>query len=197
MLSPVASANELFKKHQLGLRIGMWNQVADTRTEIGYGSVSTSVEGTGPTASIYYNYYIQENIALHLKMGALAASVETDVNSTVDTKTAIISQIMFGGQYYFLEPNSDSAAKPYINLSAGPFIGNQTKTSSGKTVVVESRTESSIALQLSIGCDFTISEYFYLGASLGYNLMSDFSEPIGGSDNYSGPVFGLDLGFTF
>lgn len=31
------------------------------------------------------------------------------------------------------------------------------------------------------------------GITLGYNLMTDFAEPIGGSRNYSGPEFGIAL----
>ena len=30
-----------------------------------------------------------------------------------------------------------------------------------------------------------------LGARLGYNLMADFDEPLGGRDNYGGPEFNL------
>ena|GEM_PF-5282297 len=37
----------------------------------------------------------------------------------------------------------------------------------------------------------------FLGANLGYNLMSDFDRTIGGSDNYSGPEFSVGLSFLF
>jgi hypothetical protein len=47
------------------------------------------------------------------------------------------------------------------------------------------------------GFDAQINRYFMIGVSAGYNFMSDFSTPLAGSRNHSGPGVNIELSFLW
>jgi opacity protein-like surface antigen len=198
IFSGTTHAQSLEKRHQIGLRVGMWNQTTGTRTEIGAGTVTTSVGNNGAMGSVFYGHWLQENLALDISVGGMLADVESSAGITgVTSETAVIGRILLGVKYYFLKSTYNSSVRPFVNASLGLFNGSQTTSEVGWVIVTESRTESAFGGQLGGGLDFVLSRHFMLGLALGYNLMTDFKEPIGGSKNYSGPEFGIGLSYLF
>ncbi|MCP4600285.1 MAG: hypothetical protein GY847_07095, partial [Proteobacteria bacterium] len=57
--------------------------------------------------------------------------------------------------------------------------------------------ETAFGGQLAAGLDFVTGRNFMMSAGFGWNLMSDFNEPIGGSKNYSGPEFSFGFSWLF
>ena len=198
VLITAAQADSLEKRHQIGLRLGMWNQVTDVRTEIGAGLVSTSVESGGFMGAVGYGHWLQENLALDLSAGLMALDVETRVGvSGVSSRTATVSTILFGLKYYFPKSTLNSNVRPYAKAAVGPFVGNQTEENVGWVITTESRTETALGGQMGLGVDFILGRHFMIGTAVGYNLMTDFEAPIGGSENYSGPQFAIGFGYLF
>lgn len=192
------SAGVLEKRHYLGIRIGMWSQVADTRTEIGAGLISTTVENSGYMGGVAYGHWLTEGLALNIHVGGVSADMEARVGLLgVSTETAYVGHILVGIKQYFPKSTFSSSVRPFARALIGPFIGSQTRTEVGLVVATESRSESALGGQAAVGLDFVLSRHFLAGMALGYNLMSDFGEPIGGSENYSGPEFSLGFGYLF
>lgn len=194
-LALVSSAGPLEKRHGFGLRLGMWNQVTNNRTEVGIGGVTTSTEASGFFGGLFYDHWLQENLALNITVGGILADFETRTGIPgVSTETAFVAPILLGVKYYFPGSTLNSSVRPMVKVAVGPFIGQQERTEEGVYgVIVESRSESAFGGQVGAGVDFILSRYFMLGVTLGYNLMTDFDEPIGGSKNYSGPEFSVGL----
>jgi hypothetical protein len=193
-----ADAVSLEKRHQLVLRLGMWNQVTDTRVEVGVGGVQTSVGSNGMLGGIAYGHWLEENLALTLSVGGMALDVSTDAGVLgVTTETSTIASVHMGVKYYLVKSTLNSSTRPYLKGSVGPFIGTQSSNEVGITVVSESRTESAIGGQFGAGMDFVVGRHFMMGLGLAYNLMSDFKEPIGGSKNYSGPELSFEFSWLF
>jgi hypothetical protein len=191
-----AEAQSLNKRHQIEFRMGLWNQVADTRTAVGSGGVSTSVGASGFVGGIAYGHWLQEQLALRISIGGMAASVATEVGAVgVSTEFAIVAPILFGLKYYFPKSTYGSAARPYVTGNAGAFVGSQARTDTGAVVTVEERNEAAIGGEAGAGIDFLLGRDFLLSVQLAYDIMADFAQPIGGSDNYSGPQ--LTLGFSY
>jgi outer membrane protein W len=194
----VASAGSLERRNQLELRFSAWTQATVSRTEISPGSVSTSVDASGLGGSLAYGHWLSEGWAFNISVGAMAAGVEVESGTGgVQTDTAVITQIFIGAKYYFPPSTYGSSVRPFLSASVGPSIGSQTRTETGSVVTVESRVETSFGGQLGAGIDFPVGRHFMIGASLGYNLMTDFDRRIGGSRNYSGPTFGIGLSYLF
>ncbi|MEE9552967.1 MAG: outer membrane beta-barrel protein [candidate division Zixibacteria bacterium] len=198
-LSAAANAGPLEKRHGIGLQLGMWNQVTNSRTEVGIGSVTTSVKASGFFGGLSYDHWLEENLALNVVIGGMLADVETNTNIIgTTTEVAVVAPILFGVKFYFPKSTFSSSARPYVKATVGSFIGQQEKTEEDIFgVIVESRSESAFGGQVGIGTDFILSRYFMLGVAFKYNLMTDFKEPIGGSKNYGGPEFSFGMSFLF
>jgi hypothetical protein len=201
ILTPLflSNAGPSEKTHGIGLQLGMWNQVTGTRTEVGIGSTTTSVEASGFLGGLFYENRFQDNLAWNISIGGMLANVEVNTNITgTSTEAAFVVPILFGIKYYFAHSTFNTSVRPYAKAAVGPFIGQQEKSEENITgVVIETRSETAFGGQLGGGVDFLMGRYFMTGFSLGYNLISDFDQPIGGSRNYSGPVFNFGLSVLF
>jgi hypothetical protein len=198
VLAAGSDAITLEKRHQLALRLGMWNQITDTRTEIGPSGVETSVGTSGILGGLTYGHWLEENLALTFSIGGMAVDISTKTDASgVTSETTAIASMLMGVKLYFLNSTLESSVRPYLKSSAGPLIGSQSSSEVGATILNESRTEFAFGGQLGAGIDFVTGRHFMMGFGLGYNLMTDFDEPIGGSRNYSGPEFGFEFSWLF
>lgn len=197
MAGPTA-AQTLANRHLIELRMGAWNQVTDNRTEVGPGGVVTSVGAAGFIGGIGYGFGLREDLALRIGVGAMAASVDTDVGlSRVTTEVAVVSPLLVGLRFYLTGSTPTSSARPFIGASVGTFIGNQQRTVTGATFTIEERTEAALGFEVGGGVDILIGERLLLSVLLAYDGMTDFDRPIGGSENYSGPQMSVGFGFLF
>jgi len=192
------NAQSLAKRHQVGLKLGIWNQVTDVRTEIQRGFATTSVKSSGGMGGLFYGHWFSENQALIVSVGSMVANIETVVNMAGTTsETAVVAPVLIGMKYYFLQSSLDSPVRPQATASVGTFIGSQTRQQVGSTIVSDTRAEMVFGGQLGLGADFLLSRRFMLGTAIAYNVMQDFEEPIGGSRNYGGPEFSLSFSYLF
>jgi outer membrane protein W len=193
-----ATAQSLEKRHLIELRIGLWNQVSNVRTDVGVGGVSTSVGGSGFLGGLAYGHWLSEGLALRVSVGAMAAGVDTEIDgSGVSTETATITQLLLGMRYYFPRSTYGSSVRPFLGAGVGTFIGSQVASEVGAVVTAEARTEATIGGELGAGVDFLPGRHFVTSVALTFALMTDFEQPIGGSDNYSGPQFTIGFGYVF
>ncbi len=193
-----ASAQSLEKRHQVGVRLGMWNQTTGVRTEIGFDGVTTSVGADGPVGGVFYSHWLQENLAVDFSIGSMGIDIETSIDASgVTSETGFVSQILMGIKYYPLKSTYASSVRPFVKASVGPFIGSQNTVEVGSVVLTDSRTQMAAGGRLDVGADIILNRHFMLGAAFGYNLMTDFEEPIGGSKNYSGPELSFAFGYLF
>ena len=193
-----ASAQSLEKRHQIELRLGLWNQVNNVRTEVGVGGVSTSVGGSGFLGGLAYGHWLSEGLGLRVSVGAMAAGVDTEIDgSGVSTETAAITQVLLGMKYYFPKSTYGSSVRPFLGAGVGMFIGSQVASRVGAVVTAEARTESAIGGEVGAGVDFLLGRHFVTSVGLAFAFMTDFEQPIGGSDNYSGPQLTVGFGYVF
>ncbi len=193
-----ASAQSLEKRHQVGVRFGLWNQTTDVRTETSIDGVTTSVGSDGPVGGVFYGHWLQENLFVDVSIGSMGIDIETSIDATgVTSETGFVSQVLMGIKYYPIASTYQSSLRPYVKASVGPFIGSQSRVQSGMVVVTDSRTQMAAGGRLDVGADIILSRHFMLGAAFGYNLMTDFEEPIGGSNNFSGPELSFAFGYLF
>lgn len=194
VLTSAAHAQPLAKRHQLELKIGFWNQTTDVRTTVGASGVSTSVGSSGGLGGISYGYWLEENVALNLSASGMVGDVEAEVGSSgVRALHAVVAPVLFGVKYYPFQAATNASTRPYLKVAAGPFFGAQSSATVNSSIEVEERRETVFGGQFAGGADFILGRRAMLGASVGYNLMSDFDQPIGGSTNYSGPEFAIGI----
>jgi outer membrane protein W len=193
-----ASAADLCleSRHQIELRLGMWNEVTDVRTEIDAGWVGSSVESSGFLGGLAYGHWLGESLALKIGASALLVSLETHTDASGEiTRTAVVVPIIMGLRQYYAGSLRCAATRPFVGIGVGSFIGTQNISDVGSTITEASRTEAVFGGQVEAGIDFLLGRRVMTGLRFAYDLMSDFDQPIGGSRNYSGPEFTIGLGF--
>ena len=191
-----ASAQSLAKRHQIELRVGGWNQMTNVRTEVGIDGVVTRVASSGFLGGVAYGHWLQEELALRLSVGVMAASIDVASTSSVATVSAdfaIVAPLLLGMRYYFPKSTYGKQVRPFAGVGIGTFVGSQTSTQTGLSVVVESRSEAALGGELEAGIDVVLDRYVLVTVAAAYNLMTDFDQAIGGSRNYSGPQMTLGL----
>jgi len=154
--------------------------------------------GSGFLGGLTYGHWLEEDLALTITVGAMALEAETRVTvSGTSAHAAAVGSFLLGLRHYFSSSTGRSPVRPYLGGGVGIYRGSQDDVISGTTVLATSRQETAFGGRLAVGSDFLLSRHFLTGLAAGYNLMTDFEAPIGGSRNYGGPEMSLDLSYLF
>jgi hypothetical protein len=129
---------------------------------------------------------------------ALDVSTETAVVG-VSTNSSVVTVVRLGLKQYFPSSSYGGSVRPFVKGGIGVFAGTQSGTvvRTFATVTVEERSESAFGGMLGGGVDFFLGDHILGEVLLGYDLMSDFKKPIGGSENYSGPELSFGISYLF
>jgi opacity protein-like surface antigen len=197
LAASIATAGSLEKRHQLELKLGMWT-MNQSQTEINTSSVSTSFENEGLLAGFSYGHWLEEHVEFTIGFEVMSVTYHSEtIVGAVSERTSVVAPILMGVKLYVPQFGSDGSVRPHARLSIGPFVGSQSNTEIDSSVTVESRSEVALGGQVGAGVEFILSRHILTGATFAYSLVGDFDEPIGGSENYSGPSFGFTVSFVF
>lgn len=196
LLSVTIHAYPLEKRSRIELRGTLWNPGSSTTSiSSAYVVVKTNISAGG---MLTYAYWARENLAVTLSLGVLASQVDVRTSPTqVSTQVVSVMPILAGVRYYLPKSTYRNSFRPYAAIALGTYIGSESKVRVGSTVVTTVGTETALGGFLGAGLDLQLSRLYMLGVSGGYNLMTDYSKPLGGRDNYSGPEFAIGISFLF
>jgi outer membrane protein W len=194
-----SSENNFLKgRSGIDLHIGLYDNTGTTKISVSPEVVTTNAS-TGFMGAISYQYWFQDYLSFGISLGALVINANTSTQGTeVSTETATVAPLIIGINYYPLQAHQQSSVLPYLSGYIGPYIGVYSRNEI-ETIVVESETivETAFGARLGAGLDFLIGDIFKLGIGVDYHFITDFSRPIGGTTNYSGPSYSLTFGFVF
>jgi hypothetical protein len=188
--SSIINQNNEYPKHSIDLRFSMWRN-SSSDVSVKFTGVSIDVGGGSTGGRLMYNYYPNEFYAFTFSIGVLSAQI--NVNA-ISNYTSSIIPVMMGAKYFLVSDNGDQPFKPYLSGMIGILQG----TESGiKILSVNQHSETAMGGYLGVGTDVILGSLVKLHTDLGYNLFSEFEQPIGSKDNYSGPEFSFGVGFMF
>jgi hypothetical protein len=183
------SSND-YPKHAIDLKIAFGDHSVGG-VSVGAGLYNVDVGTGGVGGFIRYNYYPNSDYAFTFTTGAMASAVRVE---TFSSYTSTVIPIMMGMKYYFAEVDKNNTLRPYLSGSMGTIIG----TEAGVDILYAgTHTENAFGVNAGFGADIILGSLVKLHADIGYNLYSDFKEPIGGRNNYSGAEFSFGIGFMF
>ena len=105
--------------------------------------------------------------------------------------------LILGIRYYLPGSTLQTPFRPFLTMGIGSNIGVEAKNEVGFQVVQKSRIMTSFGSHVGGGLDVRLGRSLVAGANVGYNLMTDFSEALGGRSNYSGLEFGVGISWLF
>jgi len=82
--------------------------------------------------------------------------------------------------------------RPFVDAGGGPTVAYL--VGQGANDPPARRTLSAYA---GGGLDFLLSRSFLIGLTVHYNAMPNFSEPVGGRENFNGALVTFDFGWVF
>ncbi|MFC1555885.1 hypothetical protein ACFL67_02270 [candidate division KSB1 bacterium] len=188
---------ELQNRSLIGVRIGYYSQGSSTEDAV-TNYVSNSATTTNLATAIQYGKWIQENLSVHFSVSALMGDAENTVGiSGVSNHAYAISSFYLGMKYYLPESRLGSPVRPYLSAFVGPNLAFEAKNTVNSQVVNNARTQTALGGKFGGGLDIILSRRLLATADAGYNLVTDFSEPVVGRKNYSGFEFTIGIGFLF
>lgn len=188
----------LKNRSQIEVRFGVFEN-ANHDDEYYYDGIITGYSNDDLMVSIGYNYWTNENTAISLTVKVLGSEFDdgADYTDAYKTRFAVVP-IFLGVRIYPGRPGVRSPIRPYLTAAGGPVFAHETVTLvGGYNIIGVRRTETAAGAHLGAGIDFMAGRHFMLGINAGYNLISDFEDPIDGHVNYSGGEFGVGFGFLF
>lgn len=194
----LAQADPLERRSRIEMKAGLWMMGSRMTSEIGAGGVETTTENSGPVGIVAYSYWIQENLAFTSTFSILSVELKSKISALgVGTNTSGVYSVSVGVRYYVPKSTYKTSWRPYVAAAVGPYVGAETKSEVGMTVVTESHTETAIGGYLGGGLDIEVGHHFMLGISTGYHLITDFTESVGSRKNFSSPEFAFGISYLF
>ncbi len=178
------------KRHTISLDIAYMTHIASGASIRVPGAIIDSGR-TGLAGKVGYDHFFNESLAVHVGCGIWQSQVRI---TSFSVETSTVAPLLIGVKYYPFRITHESSAKPFMLGGTGVVLG----AASGVRILgPSSRTESAAMIYLGAGSDFVLGSLVKLTAGLGYHLAADFSKPIGGKMNYSGPEISFGIGFMF
>jgi Caspase domain len=178
-------------RNRLELRWGRWGTSRS-------GIPLTDVEIADLFGGVRFTHYFGETRAMTFSVSGFGdtsgvmVSPESVFSATgsIVAVTAGFRQNPFRGRH--------GSIKPYLEGSVGPIFGATSRSLAFRgTVSSSSSTQAAIGGHAGAGVDFHVARSVSLGIEGGYNWMADFPQPAGPKSNYSGPDFGVSIGWLF
>lgn len=194
-ISKRKSGLSLRHRTQLEVRFGVRE---DTHGDDYYDGLLWAYDHNDLVVTFGLNHWVDETTAFNLTVKSLASDYDDHVNvlGVYDADFAVVP-VFVGFRKYLGQPGSWASIRPYLALSGGPVFGKERIEILAQDIYVETETETAMGAYFGAGIDFTVSRHFMVGVNGGYNLLSDFDEPIGGRINYSGAELGVGFGVVF
>jgi opacity protein-like surface antigen len=196
LLSSISWAQEYVLKGRsaLELNFGFWGG-AKASNSVTMNGIQSEATTNGFSGSILFSHWIQEQMSVTLSGGLLAGEASSTVSaSAIGQRASAIVPILIGVRFYFLSPVQDDAVRPFVSTAVGAYVGSE----ASNTILTQSaHSESTYGGQVGAGIEFLFSNHIKMGASVRYNMMSDFSTPIGARYNYNGADASIGIGYIF
>lgn len=198
VLAVAANGQQLENRHMVEVQLGAWNHNQGPRVAADFGNTRAELDINGLTGGISYGYFFSEDVSINFSVGMRSASVDaalTGFQSHLETATVV--HVFSGIRYFLPHAGHGSAFRPYLMGDVGPVIGSQTWVGGWNSGKMRAETQTAFGARFGAGINFLLGSHLTSGVVAGYHLMSDFDEPIGGFNNYNGPMLAFSLGYLF
>lgn len=193
-ISKRKSGLSLKHRTQLELRLGVREDTHDDD----YEGLVWAYNNDDVVVSFGLNHWVDETTAFNLTVKALAGdySERIGIPGVYSAEFGVVP-LFVGFRKYLGQPGAWASIRPYLALGGGPVFGRERIEILAQDIYAETNTETAIGAYFGAGIDFMVSRHFMVGVNGGYNLLSDFDEPIGGHVNYSTAELGVGFGLVF
>lgn len=190
----------LARRSRIGIQFGYWSHAGSTdeTEEINGTVVETDALSDNLTFGLLYTHWMRDTWAIGGEFSAIRSSTNVAITSySVIERTTTIASMLLSLRYYLPELSYRSPIRPFFLAGAGPVFATETLSEVYGYVYAESETHTAFCGQLGGGIDVIAADQVMVGFKAAYDFMSEYSDPVGGRRDYSGPEFSLSIGYLF
>ena len=180
-------------RHRVDISTGMWRK-GDNGT-----TTTTGVVGLDSFGGFGYTRFVREDLAFAVSVDSFGVDSGTSVGTNGAAAGLVGGLSMNAGIHWnpFKGDHRTQAFKPFIAVGLGPVVGLSSGEFVGRTVSSGKATRLALGAFVGGGFDVFVHHSVAVGVTAGYNVMPNFSEPVGLRDNFNGPQVSLSLGWLF
>ena len=180
-------------RNRLTLRFGMWRASGSDAT------ITSGVDDGDLFGGFEYTRWLREDLSVTFGPQFVDGVVGSSVGPAgVFSGTASVTALPVTVRWNPWRAHAYEPIKPFVAVGLGAIFGDSVGSFVGNGIVQNGvQSEVTMGGHVGGGVDFHIARCFSIGVNGGYNWMADFSKPVGGRDNYSGPELGMSLGWLF
>lgn len=200
LFSDMASGDIISKRSRIGLQFGYWSHSGsvDNIEEIDGTLVETDTSSDNLTFGLLYTYWMRDNWAIGGEFSAIRTSTNVAITSyAIIERTTTVASMILSLRYYVPEFSYRSPVRPFLMVGGGPAFATETLSELYGYVYAESRTQTAFCGQFGGGVDVIASRQVMVGFKATYNLMTEYSDPVAGIRDYSGPEISVNIGYLF
>jgi len=183
-------------RNRIELRLGMWR---GNESGGGLPAVAVGTDSVDLLVGLQYTRFLREDLAITFGAEVLPSESSILTESGAFAGSRAIVSLPLGVRWNPMKGDLRTRAlKPYLAVGFGPVIGATSGASLDlSSAFVGSRAAATAGGYFGGGVDGLVGRHWSIGVNAGYNLMADFSRPIGGRENYSGFQVAIGLGWLF
>jgi outer membrane protein W len=191
--STASAERSLAGRHRLELRFGYWDPGHQSMEPMptDYMDDFTRVEDV--VGAFSYSYWVHDQLATDVTFTAMVVEVTSSGSYPTGSESAVVlTSAMFGFRLYPLS-SAQTPLRPYVSGGIGPYLGIESYKEYHHNKFENVKSLGAFGGYMSAGMDIQMGRHLMAGVQVGYNVMSDFREPIGFKDNYEGYVVSAGL----
>jgi hypothetical protein len=166
--------------------VGMWSPGPKPPEDVTSGIVRVSAGTWNMTDEAGISRWVRDDLSFGIRFASVEMSLSVDVGATVTTESLVVTSVLVGVRKYLPETFLAPPFFPYMSGYVGPYIAALDRSTAGAQVTSTHETRTAFAGQLGVGVDLQLSRHWMLDVKGVVNLVTSFSEPVGGRENYSG-----------
>lgn len=155
------------------------------------GFAQTSTHTTGQVGDIAFSHWVRPTVAVEISVAVLNADETTSLGRT---HTNVITPFLFGLSASPRALALSSSVRPYVSLTAGPYIHSVSDVAAGST---NASVETAPGARVAAGANWFVTRHFLVGIETNYHAVGKFDQPDALTDKPSGFGMSVSLGFAW
>ena len=189
--APINSARfSMSGTHTIVFNAGSWS-LASSASVTNPGS--SELQSGGFVGSITHKYWLSNRWAIGPSISIFDTGAKTFTSSESEfSRPVLLTTILIGVNYSFILSQDRVNIIFYVSASLGPYMTSTVP----EDLQSKSVSVTAFGVRPQAGMHWFLNNWLLFDFSAGYHQVSDFSQPVGKYDNYSGIEFSMGLGLA-
>ncbi|MEW6363426.1 MAG: caspase family protein [Acidobacteriota bacterium] len=203
-VEPEAQESILLRAHSVGFGFGFpVDEGFSTDVDRRDNDDTTHTKLKNVSFYVSYENRLQPEIALTFTtfIHVVDADIVTEDDDHDDTLSSEINTVMpafFGAKFFPVPPTLKTTFQPYLTAGFGPvFVIHSKENNPNGDRWDETDVTTEFGGMVGAGLDLRFSRVVFLNVNAGYQVSTDFRNPIGGKKNLNDTYFFAGIGFQF